>query len=176
MSGIDYSLTSEFTTRPGVTRSALISALKPLAESLWFPDDWDTAIPATACSSGLEIKPNKDGSFDVDMYFDGEGSHSAYQSLTEVAQALTPLVDNAGFFEFRDHSTGDLENAVTREWFGPNIAQAQREFTIMEVKFKLKEIGFSDEDCNRVEADLKAIVSTIDQREQNLAVRAAPRG
>jgi len=154
MSSHAYSLDTAFTTRPGVSVEQIAEALAPLAGAFSWPHDWVTT-GQDEFGEGVHIEPLQGGGLHVDIHMQGEGPDDTYETFEKCAKNLSPLVCDATMLEFRDHDTGDLENAISRHWCGPAVAvqEAKRKFTALEIRNLARlDMGYCDTQRNLLQA------------------------
>lgn len=111
--GYDHSMSLRAQMKKGVTLDQVAEAIAPLLKYL-----------------DAEIN-SPEPSFDDEFLFDpetgvlsistgGEVKDSYFIEVEEVALRLGKIVEAAGEIQLRDHSTGDLDNAISVIEFGPS--------------------------------------------------------
>ena len=126
----DHSMNLTARLKEGVTREQVAEALEPLRDYMgWSKEE---VLQGGYLTGDDEIHweilgPPGDDRLTLGICTSGETGDGLYEILEKTAKNLSGLVE-ATYFEHCDHSTGDLESAISRIWVGSDeeINEAQR--------------------------------------------------
>jgi len=114
--GYDHSLSMAVRFKPGVAKEQVIAALKPI--TTYF--NWSSE---KLLNDSLGIENSIEWLFHGEMVKQilletaGEVGHN-YEGLVKAVAANLDSLALPGMIDLRDHSTGDLENAISEFWYG----------------------------------------------------------
>lgn len=150
--GFDHSMNASVDFKPNVTIDMVINALEPIATyNNWTRED----------IINENLKGDDEFTFEevsgqvtsIDLYTCGEVCYS-YKSLVEQFAENLKEIAQPGRIEFRDHDTGDLENAISDIWFGaePELGAAIQAYEWSNAVHQLCAAGISIDTINAMGA------------------------
>lgn len=159
----NHSMNAEITFKRPITDVQLQTALKPLAEYFdWSVADTTKDVEASG-EDKLEIFRDVAGGITgLELYTCGDVVCHFANLVEATADALSAIA-MPGHFELRDHNTGDLENAISRYWYGqePELSAAKQRHAWREAADLLRGSGVPEPTLQAMEALASASPSTV---------------
>lgn len=143
--GFSHSMTADVAFKPGVTVNQAIAALAPLSKYHgWIEADLIAGVQLYG-EDRADITELNGEIQQLTIYTSGEVVHS-YQDFVDAFAKELESIAEAGSIELRDHDTGDLENAITKIWYGEpsEVAAAKLSHAWIQAEVLMRAAGVSE--------------------------------